>query len=115
LSSFLRFFCFGFLQKKLANMLIGKTDELLKKNPKETLSANSMKTAGVLAKVPDMRNSFSLYYNHFRSIILQQSFWKNSRDFGVFELDESYFGGVRKGKRGRGAAEKADELCWAIP
>src|SRR5262249_44339750 len=25
-------------------------------------------------------------------------------EFGAFEVDESYFGGVRKGKRGRGAA-----------
>ena len=25
---------------------------------------------------------------------------------GIVELDESYFGGVRKGKRGRGAAGK---------
>jgi transposase-like protein len=28
-------------------------------------------------------------------------------ELGVFECDESYFGGVRKGKRGRGAAGKA--------
>jgi len=27
-------------------------------------------------------------------------------DFGEFEVDESYFGGKRKGKRGRGAAGK---------
>jgi transposase len=38
---------------------------------------------------------------------VQQSFEKNSRDLGVFELDESYFGAKRvRGKRGRGAAGK---------
>ena len=29
-----------------------------------------------------------------------------SEQFGSIELDESYFGGVRKGKRGRGASGK---------
>jgi transposase-like protein len=49
------------------------------------------------------RNTINLHYNHFRSLILQESF----RDFGVFELDESYFGAKRvRGKRGRGAAGK---------
>jgi transposase-like protein len=53
------------------------------------------------------RNTINLYYNHFRRLIFQQSFEANSRDFGVFELDESYFGARRvKGKRGRGAAGK---------
>jgi hypothetical protein len=53
------------------------------------------------------RNTINLYYKHFRELILQQSFEENSRDFGVFELDESYFGARRvRGKRGRGAAGK---------
>ena len=29
---------------------------------------------------------------------------RNEQSSGAVELDESYFGGVRKGKRGRGAA-----------
>jgi transposase len=46
-------------------------------------------------------------YKHFRELRVQQSFEKNSRDFGVFELDESYFGAKRvRGKRSRGAAGK---------
>jgi transposase-like protein len=53
------------------------------------------------------RNTIDLYYNHFRNLIFQQSFKENSRDFGIFELDESYFGVKRvRGKRGRGAAGK---------
>jgi hypothetical protein len=42
-----------------------------------------------------------LYYNHFLSLILRQSFKENSRNSSVFELDESYFGAKRvRGKRG---------------
>jgi hypothetical protein len=47
-------------------------------------------------------NTINLTYKHFRELIVQQSFEEDSRDFGVFELDESYFGA----KRGRGAAGK---------
>jgi transposase-like protein len=53
------------------------------------------------------RNTINLYYNHFRKLILRQSLELNSQDYGVFELDESYFGAKRvRGKRGRGAAGK---------
>jgi transposase len=38
---------------------------------------------------------------------VQQSFEENSRDFGIFELDERSFGAKRvRGKRGCGAAGK---------
>ena len=53
------------------------------------------------------RNTINSYYNLLRSLILEQSFTCEARDFGVFELDESYFGAKRiRGKRGRGAAGK---------
>ena len=53
------------------------------------------------------RNTINLYYNHFRRLIFQLSFSEKAHDFGVFELDESYFEAKRiRGKRGRGAAEK---------
>ena len=53
------------------------------------------------------RKTINLYYNHFRCLILQQSLSDHARAFGVFELDESYFGAKRvRGKRGRGAAGK---------
>ena len=45
-----------------------------------------------------------LYYHRLRQLIYQSI---EPEDFsGELELDESYFGGVRKGKRGRGAAGK---------
>jgi len=53
------------------------------------------------------RNTVNLYYNHFRELILQQSLADHAQEFGIFELDESYFGAKRvRGKRGRGAAGK---------
>jgi transposase len=58
------------------------------------------------------RNTVNLYYNHFRELIFQQSFEKNSRDFGVFELDESYFGAKRvRGKRAD--AEQQEKLRYS--
>ena len=52
-------------------------------------------------------NSALLFYRKLREIIayhLEQE--AHEILDGVIELDESYFGGVRKGKRGRGAAGK---------
>lgn len=51
------------------------------------------------------RHSVTLFYHKIREIIaveLDQVFPEQ----GSFEVDESYFGGIRKGKRGRGAAGK---------
>ena len=53
------------------------------------------------------RPTATLFYRKLREII----FWNLERDAyevfnGEIELDESYFGGHRKGKRGRGAAGK---------
>ena len=51
------------------------------------------------------RNTATRYFHLFREIIAS----KIAEDFkfeGEIELDESYFGGKRKGKRGRGAAGK---------
>ena len=53
------------------------------------------------------RNTAALFYRKIRSVIA----WNLSRQAhevfaGEIELDESYFGGRRKGKRGRGAAGK---------
>jgi len=65
-------------------------------------------TATSTAKILGLnRNTVNLYYNHFRELILRQNLEDNAREFGVFELDESYFGAKRvRGKRGRGAAGK---------
>jgi len=52
-------------------------------------------------------NTAILFYRKLREIIASQLAEIEHEVFdGVVELDESYFGGVRKGKRGRGAAGK---------
>ena len=52
-------------------------------------------------------HSAHLYYQKIRQV-LAYYLEQESEDYfaGEIELDESYFGGVRKGKRGRGAAGK---------
>jgi transposase len=53
------------------------------------------------------RNTVNLYYKKLREIITYNLEVQTKVYFsGEIELDESYFGGVRKGKRGRGAAGK---------
>ncbi len=51
------------------------------------------------------RNSAALYFHKLRQCIAARMA-EVEPELGVFECDESYFGGVRKGKRGRGAAGK---------
>jgi transposase len=52
-------------------------------------------------------NTVALFYKKIRQIISYHLALQASEVFdGCIELDESYFGGVRKGKRGRGAAGK---------
>ena len=52
-------------------------------------------------------NSAALFYRKLREVIAYHLEQEAHEIFeGVVELDESYFGGARKGKRGRGAAGK---------
>ena len=52
-------------------------------------------------------NTAILFYRKLREIIAYHFAQKEHEIFdGAIELDEGYFGGVRKGKRGRGAAGK---------
>lgn len=51
------------------------------------------------------RNSAALYFHKLRQCIAAHMA-EFEPELAVFECDESYFGGVRKGKRGRGAAGK---------
>ena len=67
--------------------------------------------AGVTARtaaelVGTHRNTAAYYFRRLRLLIYQNSTHLEMFD-GEVEADESYFGGHRKGKRGRGAAEKA--------
>ena len=53
------------------------------------------------------RNTAVYYYQRLREIISQQLELESEEVFkGEVEVDESYFGGTRKGKRGRGAGGK---------
>ena len=51
-------------------------------------------------------NTAALFYRKIRIVIAEKLEAEASAFAGEIELDESYFGGVRKGKRGRGAAGK---------
>lgn len=62
------------------------------------------RTAAELAGVN--RNSATLYYQKIRHMIVYELEDDSPFFEGEIELDESYFGGARKGNRGRGAAGK---------
>ncbi|MCH6585392.1 MAG: IS1595 family transposase, partial [Proteobacteria bacterium] len=53
------------------------------------------------------RKTAAYYYHRLRAIIVMK-LREGTREFisGEIEVDESYFGGARKGKRGRGASGK---------
>ncbi len=67
------------------------------------VSGATARTAAALVGVH--RNTAALYYHRLRQLICQVI--DDASPFaGEIEVDESYFGGTRKGKRGRGAAGK---------
>ena len=52
-------------------------------------------------------NSVALFYRKLRKIVVADLDQESQEIFdGCIELDESYFGGIRKGKKGRGAVGK---------
>jgi len=51
-------------------------------------------------------NTAALFYRKIRMLIAEQLETESAEFSGEIELDESYFGGIRKGKRGRGSAGK---------
>ena len=63
-------------------------------------------TARTAASLVGVNKTTASYY----FLRLRQIIYDNNQEHDVFsgeiELDESYFGGMRKGKRGRGAASK---------
>jgi len=68
------------------------------------IAGTTARTAAELTGVN--RNSANLFYNKLRTIIVHFTEWESPFLNGEVEVDESYFGGVRKGRRGRGAAGK---------
>ena len=65
-------------------------------------------TARCSAQLVDVhRNTAAYYFHRLREMIAWQCEQESQEVFGgEIEVDESYFGGVRKGKRGRGAGGK---------
>jgi len=53
------------------------------------------------------RHTATLYYQKLRELISLHLARETPFFWGQIEVDESYFGGVRKGRRGRGAAGKS--------
>lgn len=60
------------------------------------------------------RNTVTKWYLLFREIIAEHIEDLSPFD-GEVEVDESYFGGTRKGKRGRGAAGKIPVFSFFAP
>ena len=67
------------------------------------VSGSTARTAAALVVVN--RNTAVYYFQRLRQLICQ-AIEDETPFFGEIEVDESYFGGRRKGKRGRGAAGK---------
>ena len=63
-------------------------------------------TARTAAALVDVNKNTAAYYFHRLRELICQSIEDETPFFGEIEVDESYFGGKRKGKRGRGAAGK---------
>jgi transposase len=51
------------------------------------------------------KNTVALFFHKLR-LLIYKNYQENNEFAGEIEIDESYFGGVRKGKRGRGATGK---------
>lgn len=68
------------------------------------VSGTTARTAGELTGIH--RNTAVRFFHKLRVKIALKQQDRNEQFCGKIELDESYFGGTRKGKRGRGAAGK---------
>ena len=78
-----------------------KQEELLRYFVGEVTARTAAELSGL------NRRTVILYYHKMRQVIADRLALEAEEMFGgEIELDESYFGGARKGKRGRGAAGK---------
>ena len=67
------------------------------------VAGTTARTAAELVEVN--KNTAQLYFHKLR-VLIEKNQQREITFFGEIEADESYFGGKRKGKRGRGAAGK---------
>ena len=87
--------------------------KLIKKLQRRLLDFSTAEvTARTAADLLDIQsNTAALFYHKIRLVIDYYLPWEADEFFDrEVELDESYFGGVRKGKRDRGAAGKTAVL-----
>ncbi|EPM5567261.1 transposase, partial [Providencia stuartii] len=63
-------------------------------------------TARIAAELVGVHRNTAAYYFHRLRVLIAENVDKHTWFDGEIELDESYFGGRRKGQRGRGAAGK---------
>ena len=63
-------------------------------------------TARTAASLVDVNKTTASYYFHRLRLLIYERYARSDLFAGEIEVDESYFGGRRKGKRGRGAADK---------
>ena len=65
-------------------------------------------TARSAAEIVGVNKNTAAYYFHRLRVIIAKRMEDEGEEYfaGEIEVDESYFGGARKGKRGRGAANK---------
>ena len=63
-------------------------------------------TARAAASIVGVNIKSAILYFHRLRQVIEMASEENTPFDGEIEVDESYFGGVRKGKRGRGAAGK---------
>jgi transposase len=63
-------------------------------------------TAGTAASLLDVNKTTAAYYFHRLRVLIYEASEDQTPLRGEFEVDESYFGGKRKGIRGRGARGK---------
>jgi len=81
-------------------------------NKQKQLKLIEFFVVGVPAKIASKitgvnHNTGDYYFRRLRLLIFEKTEQESSKFFdGKIEVDESYFGGRRKGKRGRGAAGK---------
>ena len=89
----------GYMRKSRLSKF--KQDHLIEHFVAGTTARTSANLCGV------NRKTAAFYFHRLREIIALELDAENEAMFGgEIEVDESYFGGKRKGKRGRGAAGK---------
>jgi transposase len=88
------------MRLKYSKLTHNQTNKLLE----HFVAGTPARTAALLVGVN--RNSVNLFYMKLRTVINENLHEETDEFEGEVEVDESYFGGHRKGKRGRGAAGK---------